>query len=139
VSVVHPLVLAATHHITGPHIDWKSMSPLVVLTVGGLLVLLAGLLRGAAARERFVPLLTIATLGVAIAFEIARFKHPALIVSGALQIDDLALVLDLIFAVSAIAAVLLSLRSSCSRSRCTSSAPPSPAAKARWSRDSSTW
>jgi NADH-quinone oxidoreductase subunit N len=111
VSVVHPLVLAATHHITGPHIDWKSMSPLVVLTVGGLLVLLAGLLRGAAARERFVPLLTIATLGVAIAFEIARFKHPALIVSGALQIDDLALVLDLIFAVSAIAAVLLSLRS----------------------------
>jgi NADH-quinone oxidoreductase subunit N len=103
-------LLAAAAHIKGPHIDWAGMSPFVVLTVGALVVLLVGLLRGTVARERVVPLLTIFTLGVAIAFEIARFQHNAQIVSGALAIDDLALVLDLIFSVAAIAAVLLSLR-----------------------------
>ncbi len=104
-----PLLAAA--HIRGPHIDWAALSPLVVLTVGALVVLLVGLLRGAIARERIVPLLTIITLAVAIVFEIAHFQHHALIISGALEIDDLALVLDLIFSVAGIAAVLLSLRS----------------------------
>jgi NADH-quinone oxidoreductase subunit N len=100
----------ASHHIAGPHIDWASLSPFVVLTVGALLVLLVGLLSAGFVRARVVPLLTLLTLGVAIAFEIARFKHSAQIVSGALAMDDLALVLDLLFAVSAIAAVLLSWR-----------------------------
>ena len=104
------IVLAATAHIKGPHIDWSAIAPIVVLTGGGLLVLLVGLLRGAPARERVVPLLTVVTLGAAIAFEIIRIGHPTDAISGALRIDDLAMVLDMIFSVSAIAAVLLSLR-----------------------------
>jgi NADH-quinone oxidoreductase subunit N len=101
---------AAIHHIKGPHIDWAGLSPFVALTVGGLVVLLVGLVRAATVRERVVPLLTILTLGAAIAFEVARFRHHQAIVSGALQIDDLALVLDLIFSVAAIAVVLMSWR-----------------------------
>ena len=101
--------LAATH-LKGPYIDWAALSPIVILTVGGLIVLIIGLLRASMARERVVPLLAMLTFAGAIAAEISRFHHPRQIVSGALVIDDLALVLDLIFAVAAIAAVVLSLR-----------------------------
>jgi NADH-quinone oxidoreductase subunit N len=100
----------AAQHIKGPHIDWAGMSPFVVLTVGALLVLLVGLLRSAVARERVVPMLAILTLAGSIVFEIARFPHHAQIVSGALAVDDLALVLDLIICVAALAAVVLSWR-----------------------------
>ena len=82
----------------------------MALTAGALIVLLIGLLNDAAARERVVPLLAITTIGVTVAFEIAHFHHHASIISGALAIDELALVLDLIFAVAALAVVLLSWR-----------------------------
>jgi NADH-quinone oxidoreductase subunit N len=104
------VILAAAHQITGPHIDWGGLSPLIVLTAGALLVLLIGLLPGTTARQHVVPLLSLLTLAASIGFEIGQFKHSKSIVSGALAIDDLALVLDMIFAVSAIAAVLLSWR-----------------------------
>ena len=109
-SSITLLPMAAAHHIKGPYIDWSALSPFVALTVGALLVLILGLLRGAIARDRMVPMLTILTLAVSLGFEIARFKHHALIISGAMEIDALALVLDMIFTVAAIAAVLLSLR-----------------------------
>ena len=48
----------------GPHIDWAAISPLVALTVGACLVLMAGLLRPAFVRTTLVPGLTIVTLGV---------------------------------------------------------------------------
>jgi NADH-quinone oxidoreductase subunit N len=105
----HVLLTAAVHP-KGPHIDWAALSPFAVLAAGALVVLLVGLLAGAIARERGVPLLALLTLAGAIAAEIARFPHSAQIVSGALAVDDLALVLDLIFAVAAAAVVLLSLR-----------------------------
>src|SRR5579875_572043 len=103
------LVLAAAH-IKGPHIDWKGLSPILALTVGGLVVLLVGLLRSELVRARVVPALTLVALGVALGLEIWRFHHPASIVSGALRIDDLALELDMLFAGAAMAAVLLSWR-----------------------------
>ena len=78
-------------------------------------MLLLGLVRGSVARERVVPILTILTFAGAIGFEIARFHHHASIISGALEIDDLALVLDMIFALPAIATVLLSWRSAAPR------------------------
>src|SRR5262249_43117023 len=82
----------------------------VVLTIGGLLVLLIGLLGSRVARERIVPALTVATLAAAIGFEASQIHHQASIVSGALRIDDLALILDLVFASAGIAAVILSAR-----------------------------
>jgi NADH-quinone oxidoreductase subunit N len=101
---------AVSHQLKGPHIDWPAFSPLIALSVGALLVLLVGLLSGVVARERVVPMLTIGSLLVTMGFEIARFHDHTSIISGALEIDDLALTLDLIFAVAAIAAVVLSLR-----------------------------
>ena len=101
--------IAATQ-VSGPHIDWGGLSPLIVLSAGALLVLLVGLLPGAVARERVVPLLSLLTLAATIAFEVSQFHHPKSIISGALAVDDLALVLDMIFAVAAIATVLLSWR-----------------------------
>ena len=102
------LALAAAHP-KGPHIDWAAFSPLVALSVGALVVLLFGLLPSRIARERGVPLLTLAALGVTIGFAIARLHHPATIIHGALRVDDLALILDLVFAVAAAACVVLSL------------------------------
>ncbi len=102
--------VTTAHHISGPHIDWAGLSPIVALAAGALVVLLVGLLRPAFIRERIVPSLTLITLGAAIGLEIWRFDHHAQIISSALVIDDLALILDLIFCVSAFAAVLLSWR-----------------------------
>ncbi len=102
---------AATHHLKGPHIDWVGLAPLMILTVGALVVLLVGLIRTPMVRERIVPVLALVTLGGALGYSIAHFHHHAAIISGALQIDDLALVLDFVFYVAAIAAVVLSWRS----------------------------
>ncbi len=108
------LILAAAH-FKGPHIDWASFMPLLILSVGALVVLLVGLL-GAVARTVVVPLLTVATLVATIVIAVTRLHHPASIISGALQVDGLALVLDMIFCVAAIAAVVLSLRDHAPRS-----------------------
>jgi NADH-quinone oxidoreductase subunit N len=107
------LPTAAAH---GPHIDWASFAPFLILSGGALVVLLAGLLRSPAVRQRVVPALTILTLALMIADNIVRFNHPASIISGALAIDDLALILDLIFAIAAIATVVISLRTEGPRS-----------------------
>jgi NADH-quinone oxidoreductase subunit N len=104
------MVTGAIASLHGPHIDWTGLAPFVALTAGALIVLLAGLFRGGVMRERVVPLLTIVALGTAIAFEIAHFHHHASIVAGALVIDELAMVLDLIFAVAALTVVVLSFR-----------------------------
>jgi NADH-quinone oxidoreductase subunit N len=104
------LPLAAAAHIKGPPIDWTALAPFVSLTVGALLVLLVGLLASSVARERMVPALSAITLAVTIGYEISTFHHQTSIVSGALRIDDLALILDLVFAVSGLAAVVLSAR-----------------------------
>jgi NADH-quinone oxidoreductase subunit N len=103
-------LLLAAAHIKGPHIDWRGLSPIVVLAAGGLIVLLVGLLRPAVVRRQVVPALTVIAFVCSIAAEVWRFHHPASIISGALRIDDLALELDMLFAVGGLAAVLLSWR-----------------------------
>jgi NADH-quinone oxidoreductase subunit N len=100
-----------THHVHGPYIDWAALSPLVALGAGALIVLLVGLLRGAVARERVVPFLSLLTLATAIGLEIWRMGHPGVtIIAGALRIDDLALEIDMICAAAAITSVILSWR-----------------------------
>jgi len=110
-----PAVIAAIHHLKGPHIDWAALSPTVVLTVGALLVLLLGLLSSAMVRERLVPSAAILTLLGAIAAEITRFGHPETIIHGAMRVDDLALLIDFICAISGIATILLAWRSEAPR------------------------
>jgi NADH-quinone oxidoreductase subunit N len=107
------LILAAAQ-FPHPHIDWASFMPLLILGVGALVVLMIGLL-GPVARTVVVPVVTVGVLIASIVISITRLHHQASIISGALQIDGLALVLDMIFAVAAIACVLLSLRNQAPR------------------------
>jgi len=111
------LVQLATvvYHLKGPHINWAALSPTIVLTVGALLVLMLGLLSSAMVRERIVPSAAIVTLLGAIAAEVSRFGHPATIIHGAMRVDDLALLIDFICAVSGISTVLLAWRSEAPR------------------------
>src|SRR5204863_1397766 len=97
--------------VKGPHIDWAAISPLVALTVGACVVLMAGLLRPAFVRHVLVPLLTVVTLGVAVGLGVWQCDDNELVVSGALAIDDLTLALTMVFAAGALAATLLSIRS----------------------------
>ena len=108
-------LILATAHIKGPHINWAALSPVVVLAVGALVVLLVGLISKVEIRTRVVPALALATLAGAIGTEIWRFTYAQTIIAGALRMDDLALTVDLVCAVAAIAAVLLSLRADAPR------------------------
>jgi NADH-quinone oxidoreductase subunit N len=94
----------------GPPIDWAGLSPLVALIGGSLVVLLVGLLSSRMVRERVVPALTIVSLGATLGLTIWQWHDKKSIISGALRVDDLALVLCLIFLAAGLAAVLLSLR-----------------------------
>ena len=109
------LVPVAAAHLHGPHINWAAFLPLLVLGVGALVVLMLGLF-GTLVRERVVPMVSIGVLIASIVIEAIRLSHPPTsIIANALRIDGLALVLDMIFAVAAIAAVLLSLHESAPR------------------------
>jgi NADH-quinone oxidoreductase subunit N len=110
-----PLLTAVIHHLKGPHINWAALSPTIVLSVGALFVLMLGLLSSAMVRERLVPSAAMITLVAAVATEVSRFGHPATIVHGAMRVDDLALIIDFICAVSAIGTVLLAWRSEAPR------------------------
>ncbi len=103
-------LLIAPATMKGPHVDWLAFSPILAFAVGALVVLMVGLLRASVVRERVVPVLTLVTLAASIGLAISRFHHPTSIIAGALRIDDLALVLDMIFAVAAMSTVLLSWR-----------------------------
>jgi NADH-quinone oxidoreductase subunit N len=98
--------------LSGPFIDWSALSPVVALVGGAVLVLLAGLLRGRAGRMFAVPFLTIAALGGFIGLTIWQFHDRTSIISGALRVDDLALVVNLILGAAGLATVLLSARQS---------------------------
>jgi NADH-quinone oxidoreductase subunit N len=104
------VAILAAAHLSGPHIDWATFMPFVILGVGALVVLMIGLL-GPVARERVVPSVTVCVLIASIVIEVTRLSHPPTsIIAGALVVDGLSLVLDMIFAVAAIAAVIVSVR-----------------------------
>src|ERR1700759_2374349 len=99
---------AAAAKVTGPHIDWAALSPILVPAAAGCVLLLVGLVRSPLVRERVIPVLAIVGFAAMLGCAIWRFDHPASIVSDALAIDKLSLTLDMLFAVGGIAPVLLS-------------------------------
>jgi NADH-quinone oxidoreductase subunit N len=96
--------------VTGPHIDWAALSPLIALLAGAVVVLLTGLLRSRFAREAVVPSLAIAAFGAAIGLGVWQWGTDETIVAGALRIDELTIAMTWIFSVTGIATVLLSWR-----------------------------
>ena len=96
--------------LSGPHIDWAALSPIIALLGGTTVVLLAGLLRSRLVREGLVPLLTIAAFGTALGLAVWQWGESNVIVAGALRMDELTSVMTWLFSVAGIAAVLLSWR-----------------------------
>ena len=99
--------------VKGTPIDWASISPLLAPLGGGIVVLLAGLLRGHAVQRVLAPLLTLAALGAGIAFCVWQWAagQGDALVANALTDDTLALGIAVIVFVTGIATVLLSWRS----------------------------
>jgi NADH-quinone oxidoreductase subunit N len=93
-----------------PHIDWAGLSPLIALLGGGLIVLVVGLVRSEAVRRHVVPSLALGGLAASLGLSVWQWGERKSIVSGALAVDDLAMALNLVFAVAAMAAVVLSWR-----------------------------
>ncbi|MBW3609164.1 MAG: hypothetical protein KY463_12570, partial [Actinobacteria bacterium] len=103
-------MIAAAEKISAPHIDWAGISPLIAVLTGALVVLIVGLARSRGARETAVPLLSIATLAIAIGLSIGQWGERKDLIAGALRLDELTLFLTILFCVAGIAAVLLSWR-----------------------------
>jgi len=107
--MIAPL-LGAIHHVHGPHVDFAGLSPLLALLGGAIVVLLVGLSGRTVVREQLVPALSLLALAAAAALSVWQWDAGKSIVAGALRVDDLALVLNLVFIAGAVGAVALSWR-----------------------------
>jgi NADH-quinone oxidoreductase subunit N len=103
--------LLATATLKGPHVDFAGLSPLIALLGGAVVVLLVGLLGQKAAREQAVPALSLVALAASLGLTIWQWGEEKSILAGALRIDDLALVLNMILIAGGAATVLLAWRS----------------------------
>jgi len=105
----------ASAHLKGPHIDFAGLSPLIALLGGAAVVLLVGLLGSQRVRAQVVPALSLLSLGAALGLTIWQWNAQKSIVSGALRIDSLALVLNVILIAGGACTVLLAWRSLAAR------------------------
>jgi NADH-quinone oxidoreductase subunit N len=103
--------LLATATLKGPHVDFAGLSPLIALLGGAVVVLLVGLLGQKAAREHAVPALSLVALGASLGLTIWQWGEAKSILAGAMRIDALSLVLNMILIAGAAATVLLAWRS----------------------------
>jgi NADH-quinone oxidoreductase subunit N len=102
--------MIAAAKIAGPHIDWAGLSPFVAVFTGALIVLLLGLARSRALREMAVPVLSILTLAIVAGLSIWQWGERTDLIAGALRLDELTLILTLMFCVAGVATILLSWR-----------------------------
>jgi NADH-quinone oxidoreductase subunit N len=96
-----------------PHVDFKGLSPLIALVAGSCIILMVGLFRPRVVQRTLVPALAAATLLTAIGLTLWIWEPGVQkpIISGALNMDTLALGLSMLFYISGLATILLSLRS----------------------------
>jgi len=90
-----------------PEMDYAALSPLIALTAGLCVVLLAGVFRPL---KSTVPALTLIALGTTAGLLIWQWGDSTDLVSGALRLDDLAISISLIAILTAAFTVLLSAR-----------------------------
>ena len=96
--------------IDTPDIDYAALSPIIALTAGLVVVLMAGLV-GPRGNRWLSSILTLAVLGTTAGLLIWRLSEPdADLVSGALRIDGLTITISLMTLFAAAFAVLLQLR-----------------------------
>jgi NADH-quinone oxidoreductase subunit N len=105
------LTTLATATLKGPHVDFAGLSPLIALLGGAAIVLLVGLLAQKAAREQAVPALSLVALAASLSLTIWQWGEAKSILAGAMRIDALSLVLNMILIAGGAATVLLAWRS----------------------------
>ncbi len=112
-----PVLIAslASAHLKGPHVDFAGLSPLIALLAGAVLVLIVGLISTGWVRAQLVPALCLLALAASAGLTIWQWNDPKSIVSGALRVDDLSLVLNLILVMGGAFTVLLAWRSLAAR------------------------
>ena len=104
------LSLIAQARVEAPEIDWEAISPLLALSGGIVIVLMTGLLRARFVREHVVPALTLVCFGATAGCALWQWDTRTSVVSDALIVDNLTLVLTLMFVAGGVAAVLFSWR-----------------------------
>jgi NADH-quinone oxidoreductase subunit N len=104
-------ILLATAHLKGPHVDFAGLSPLIALLGGAVVVLMVGLIGSSWVRAQVVPALSLVALAAGAGLTIWQWNAQKSIVSGALRIDDLSLMLNLLLMTGGACAVLLAWRS----------------------------
>ena len=105
------VIVPAAAHLKGPHIDFAALSPLISLLGAAVVVLMVGLLGSRWVRAHVVPTLSLLGLGAALGLTIWQWHAQKSIVAGALRIDDLSLVLNLVLIAGGACTVLLGWRS----------------------------
>jgi NADH-quinone oxidoreductase subunit N len=101
--------------LKGPHVDFAGLSPLIALLGGAAIVLMFGLIGSRWVRASLVPALSLVALGAALGLTIWQWGSDKSIVAGALRLDDLALMLNLILIAGGACTVLLAWRSLAAR------------------------
>ena len=100
----------ATAVPAAPYIDWAGLSPLLALLGGAILALIVGLAGPRGIRTQVVPLIALATFGVAIGCVISLWGQSTVLIEGALQLDPLTLILMLVICGGGVVATLLAWR-----------------------------
>jgi NADH-quinone oxidoreductase subunit N len=93
-------------NFNAPHVDYSGIAPIIALTAGICVVLLAGVFDRT---KRAVPSLTLAVLAVTALRLIISWGDREDLVSGALRLDELAIAIGLIVVAAAAFTVLLSV------------------------------
>ncbi|MDQ3434214.1 MAG: NADH-quinone oxidoreductase subunit N [Actinomycetota bacterium] len=103
--------------VQAPDIDLQGLAPLFSTVGGALAVLMIGLFRGRFVQRTLVPAVAASALLVAMGMAIANWEagDSRPIIEGALAIDTLALFMSMLFYVTGLATVALSLRSDVQR------------------------
>ncbi|MGH2959597.1 MAG: NADH-quinone oxidoreductase subunit N [Solirubrobacterales bacterium] len=105
-------LIAAANTVQAPSIEWSSLTPYLILGGGAIVTLFASLIAGRTAQRAITPLLAVATLIAAgVAFALRLHEPDFAVLSGAIRVDDLAIVFSLIFIASALVSIVLAWRS----------------------------
>ena len=97
-------------NFNAPDIDYAGLSPIIALTAGVVLVLLAGLVRRGEGQRIFVSIVGLGVLATAAGLCIWQWGEEKDLVAGALRLDDLALSVTLICIAAAAFCIPLSWR-----------------------------
>jgi NADH-quinone oxidoreductase subunit N len=93
--------------LKGPHVDFAALSPLIALLTGAVLALVAGIVGSPRTRQWGAAGVTLAALGATLGLTIWQFDDHKAVLAGALSMDGLTAVANIILVTAGICAVLL--------------------------------